>query len=165
MSTINPRVLCLSAVFLAIICVATMAVQIPIPLGYAHLGDCMVLLAATCLDTKYAVLSAATGSMLADFITGFVIWCAPTFVIKGSMVLLFIYIFRKTDSLIAASSLALLLMVGGYTIVGGMLYGGILIGLASSPGLLLKAALNMILFLFLAKYLVPTIKKLNSHNL
>ena len=30
--------MCITAVFMALTCVATMVVQIPIPLGYAHLG-------------------------------------------------------------------------------------------------------------------------------
>ena len=147
---------------MVIICVATMAVQIPIPLGYAHLGDCMVLLAAVFLDSKYAVIAAAVGSMLADFVTGFVVWCAPTFIIKGMMVVIYVHVVRKTDSIAAASCMALLFMVAGYTITGGLLYGGLLVGLASAPGLLLKAALNMVLFLFLAKYLTPIVKKIGG---
>ena len=160
----NARTICLSAVFMAIICVATMAVQIPIPLGYAHLGDCMVLLAAVFLDSKYAVIAAAVGSMLADFVTGFLIWCVPTFIIKGAMVLIYVCTFRRTGNIITSSALALLFMVAGYTVTGGMLYGGLLVGLASAPGLLLKAALNMVLFLFLAKYLAPIVRKIDGRR-
>lgn len=155
----NTRTLCLTAVFMAIICVATMSVQIPIPLGYAHLGDCMVLLSALCLDTRQAVLASALGSMLADFITGFVIWCAPTFIIKGCMVLILAYVRQRTGRLLPGAVLALLFMTAGYTLTGALLYGGLAVGLASTPGLLLKSALNLALFLFLAKYLAPFIKK------
>lgn len=38
--------MCITAVFMALTCVATMVVQIPIPLGYAHLGDSVILICA-----------------------------------------------------------------------------------------------------------------------
>ena len=40
----SARFLCMTAVMAALICVMTMVVQIPIPLGYAHLGDAFILL-------------------------------------------------------------------------------------------------------------------------
>lgn len=38
--------MCMTAVFMALTCMATAFIQIPIPLGYAHLGDCIILIAA-----------------------------------------------------------------------------------------------------------------------
>ena len=43
---INVAQMCVTAVLMALTCVATMVVQIPIPLGYAHLGDSVILISA-----------------------------------------------------------------------------------------------------------------------
>ncbi|MDD3165282.1 MAG: ECF transporter S component, partial [Oscillospiraceae bacterium] len=40
------KTLCAAAVAGALVCLATMVIQIPIPLGYAHLGDCLILVSA-----------------------------------------------------------------------------------------------------------------------
>ncbi|MCR5176477.1 MAG: ECF transporter S component [Anaerovibrio sp.] len=151
-------VLCLSAIFMAIICVATMIIQIPIPLGYAHLGDCVILLSAMCLDTSHAVLVSAVGSMLADFFTGFAIWCIPTLVIKGIMALIAAYMFTH-DKIITGGIAALVFMTFGYTAAGALLYDSLEAGLASTPGLLLKSALNLVIFIFLSKH-IPAFLKL-----
>jgi len=37
---------CMTAVCMALTCIATMLIQIPIPLGYAHLGDSVILITA-----------------------------------------------------------------------------------------------------------------------
>ena len=63
--------LCLTAVFMALICVATMVIQIPIPLGYAHLGDCMILLATYLLGPVAGMLASGIGSAMADILTGY----------------------------------------------------------------------------------------------
>ncbi len=46
--------MCITAVFMALTCVATMVVQIPIPLGYAHLGDSVILICAFSSDQLLA---------------------------------------------------------------------------------------------------------------
>ena len=63
-----------TALFAALICLATMLVQIPIPAtgGYANLGDGVLLIASAVLPLPHAVLAAGVGSMLADLLTGYV---------------------------------------------------------------------------------------------
>lgn len=58
----------LTALFAALICVATMLVQIPIPAtgGYANLGDGVILICAFLMHPLYAVIAAGLGSFLAD---------------------------------------------------------------------------------------------------
>ena len=36
--------LAINALAIALVCVSTMVIQIPIPLGYMHLGNCCILL-------------------------------------------------------------------------------------------------------------------------
>ena len=51
------------------------------------------------------------------------------------------------------SVLSLLFMVAGYTIFGCIIAGNVAAGLASAPGLLLKAAVNFVVYLVLTKAL------------
>ena len=46
--------ICVTAMFAALICVATMLIQIPSPLnGYVNFGDCFILIAAWVLGPVY----------------------------------------------------------------------------------------------------------------
>lgn len=75
-----------TALFIAIICVATIVVQIPSPLtGYFNLGDCFVLIAAWFLGPCYGSIAAGIGSALADIILGYTMYAPGTFVIKALM--------------------------------------------------------------------------------
>ena len=66
--------LIMAAMFGAIICVVTMVVKIPLPLGgYVHLGDAFIILAGLYLGWVYGGTAAGIGSMLADVFTGYVI--------------------------------------------------------------------------------------------
>ncbi|MEI3175535.1 MAG: ECF transporter S component [Lachnospiraceae bacterium] len=58
--------ICMTALATALVCVATMVVQIPIPLGYAHLGDSCILLAAYLFGWKIGLFAGGVGSALAD---------------------------------------------------------------------------------------------------
>ena len=59
--------LIIAAMFGAIICVVTMVVKIPLPLGgYVHLGDAFIILAGLYLGWVYGGAAAGIGSMLAD---------------------------------------------------------------------------------------------------
>ena len=77
-SLFTTKNLCLTALFTAIVCIATFIIQIPIPLGYAHLGDCMILLSTHLLGAVGGMISGGIGSALADIISGFPIWALPT---------------------------------------------------------------------------------------
>ena len=67
--------LVICGMFAAITCVATMVIQIPSPMsGYINLGDCVVLLGAFLLGPVYGAVAGGVGSMLADLISGYVIY-------------------------------------------------------------------------------------------
>lgn len=150
--------LCLTALFTAIVFVMTFVPKIPIPLGYAHLGDAAVLLAVVLLGRKQGAIAGAVGSALADLIGGFAIWIVPTLVIKYIMAWIFgiLYKCQKDRFVINGANLtaiflALVWMAAAYTIFGAVLYDSMEAGLSSTPGLALKALLNAVIFLIFVK--------------
>lgn len=120
-----------TALFAALSAVATLVISIPSPMqGYVHLGDCIVLLCGWTLGPIYGTVAAGVGSALADIIAGYTLYAPITLVIKGSVALLAYYIRRlllkrvgNTVSLIISATLAELLMIGGYYLFEGIVYG------------------------------------------
>ena len=73
----------LTAMFAAMVCVTTICVQIPSPVGgYVNLGDTLVLMSAFLLGPVYGGAAAGIGSALADLITGYAYYAPGTLVIK-----------------------------------------------------------------------------------
>lgn len=120
-----------AAMLAALACVATMIIKIPSPMkGYLNLGDCVVLLAGWVLSPVYGFLAAGIGSALADIFSGYVIYAPATFVIKGLMAIIAYYLFKlisnkigNLPSRIISGVAAELIMVFGYFIFEGFLYG------------------------------------------
>lgn len=120
-----------SALLASLVCVATMIIKIPSPLkGYINLGDCVVLLSGWLLSPVYGFLAAGVGSGLADILSGYAIYAPATFIIKGIMALVSYFVFKVMQKklpalpcLITSGFLAEVLMVGGYFLFEGFLYG------------------------------------------
>lgn len=81
---LNTKTIALSGMMAAIIFIATWVFKVPTGIGYVHLGDGFILIAASVLGWP-AVLAAALGSMLADLLAGYTIYMLPTFIIKGAV--------------------------------------------------------------------------------
>lgn len=80
--------LCIAAMFAALICVATMLIQIPTPVGgYVNFGDCFILVAAWVLGPAYGFAAGGIGSALADLFSGYYQYVPITFVVKGLIAL------------------------------------------------------------------------------
>lgn len=120
-----------TALLAALTCVATMVIKIPSPMkGYLNLGDCVVLTAAWMLSPVYGFLAAGLGSALADLFSGYVVYAPATFLIKGLMALVAWFVYKalcgKTYSSISriiSGVLAEIIMVLGYYIFEGFMYG------------------------------------------
>ena len=150
----------ITALMASMVCVATMIIKIPSPLkGYINLGDCIVLLCGWLLPPGYAFVAAGLGSALADLLSGYVTYAPATFLIKGLMALLVFLCCKlmqkrtgKLPAQIVGAILAEILMIAGYFLFEGILYGfapslvnipangvqgvaGIVIGLALVKGL------------------------------
>ena len=90
------RKLVLAALLAALVCVATMVVQIPSPMqGYVNLGDCFVLLSGWLLGPWYGFAAGGIGSMLADLFLGYAHYAPGTLVIKGLMALVAALMYEK----------------------------------------------------------------------
>lgn len=123
----------LAAMFAALIFIATAFLMIPLPgSGYAHLGDCFILVAALALGPVYGALAAAVGSALADLFLGFGVYAPATFVVKALVALtaaLLYKAFKKARPkggalwVAGAAFVAELVMVLGYFLFESGLYG------------------------------------------
>jgi len=121
----------MASLLAALCCVATMIIKIPSPLkGYLNLGDCVVLLSGWVLSPLYGFLAAGLGSALADVFLGYVTYAPATFIIKGLMALVAYFGFKilqnkigNLPSRIISGIVAELIMVLGYFVFEGFLYG------------------------------------------
>lgn len=146
------RKIVLSALFVAMSCVATMVVQIPSPIGgYVNLGDSIVILAGYMLGSFYGSLSAGIGSMFADIFTGYAYYAPATLIIKGAMAALASILFcplRKRfkkclPALLISGVCAGILMVAGYFLYAALFLGYGLAAFASVPGNISQAAFGV----------------------
>ena len=114
----------MAALMAALACVATMIIKIPSPLkGYLNLGDCIVLTAGWLLSPTYGFLAAGLGSAMADVFSGYVTY-AP------AMALIAFYGFKLLNkkignlpSRIISGIVAEIVMILGYFVFEGFLYG------------------------------------------
>lgn len=121
----------IASMLAALCCVATMIIKIPSPLkGYINLGDCIVLIAGWLLSPAYGFASAGIGSALADIFSGYAMYAPATFVIKGLMAIIACLSFKgihkkfgDTVSRVISALLAEFVMVAGYFIFEGFIYG------------------------------------------
>ena len=148
MIELRTKQLTLTAIMSAVVFVATFVPKIPIPLGYAHLGDAAIFLAVTFGGRRVGILSGVIGSALADFLSGFPIWIVPTIFIKAAMAETFWRLRGK--NFLLALIISSLIMTAGYTLTGAILYDSLSAGLASTPGLLLKSAVNIFVAIILS---------------
>jgi uncharacterized membrane protein len=125
----------LASLFAAMVTVGTLVIQVPTPTkGYIHIGDTLVYLSGILLGNVFGFLAAALGSFLADFISGYLIYAVPTFMIKGldalAVGLIYRTLSKNTDKMsikivhfAVAISVGTIIMVGGYYIFESALYG------------------------------------------
>lgn len=117
----------------ALVCVATMIIQVPIPAtkGFLNLGDSLVMVLAVVFGPKFGFIVGAVGSALADLLSGYAYWAPWTFIIKGLegfIVGVIAYkAFEKRDVLNFRTTLGILLgsltMAFGYLFAGAVMYG------------------------------------------
>lgn len=127
----NTQKIVIAAMLAALTCIATMIIKIPSPLkGYLNLGDCVVLLSGWLLSPLYGFLAAGLGSGLADLISGYGVYVPATFIIKGVMAIAAYFGFRflqnkvtNISARIVSGIVAELIMVFGYYVFEGFLYG------------------------------------------
>ena len=143
------RKLVLAALLAALVCVATMVVQIPSPMqGYVNLGDCFVLLSGWLLGPWYGFAAGGIGSMLADLFLGYAHYAPGTLVIKGLVALLAALLYEKLGrspaARIASGVVGEIVMVLGYFGYASMLLGKGLAAAASIPCNIFQGAVSLV---------------------
>ena len=155
---ITTQEICMTAVLMALVCIATLFFKVPIPLGYAHLGNGIIFLGAFLMPVPEAAIVAGVGSAMADLLGGYTEWIIPTLLIKCIMGGVMSYIVRMGGKQIKVinvrtfigAALGCVIMVLGYFVAGSIIYGNVVTGAAQIPGLASEGAVGIILFYVLA---------------
>ena len=140
-----------TALFAALVCVATFIIKIPSPAtgGYTHLGDGFIFVAVI-LGKKNGARAGAMGAALADIIGGYSFYALPTFIIKGIMALIMGAMIEKLPSSvkyrwIVGAIMGSIWQVLGYYVVGSMFVGSFITTISEIPGNVIQSASGIIL--------------------
>lgn len=160
----------LTAMMICLIMVSILFIRIPIPFtqGYVHLGDAMIILSVLMLGWKKGAIAAALGGMLGDLMGGFAMWAPWTFAIKGIMALVLGLVLTlvmkkpgisKTGLLVGevvGTAVAGVVMVAGYYMAEGIMYGNWTVPLLGVPWNIGQAAAGMVIAIALSELLCKT---------
>ena len=138
------------ALGIAIIAVATLVLQVPVPLGYVNLGEVFILLLGFLFGPLEAGICAGIGAMFGDFFTGYVYWMPITFLTKGLegalCGMLLVRVKKKElyrSPYVWLSGIVLILMLNlGYVIGGAILYSSLAVSLTQVPSLVVQGAVG-----------------------
>ena len=147
--------LCLNGLFIAIVCLCTMIIRIPVPAtnGYIHIGDSVIIIIAVFFGKKYGAIAGGAGSALADLFSGYPHWIIFTLVIK---VIMGFFIGSLSDRSksgvlsfknIAAPVVGIIWMVIGYILGGTVLEGSFLVSLSSVPSNIIQGVGGLIIYI------------------
>ena len=149
----------MASMLAALICIATMVIQIPIPFGYLNLGDAFVLVAAFVLPCNMAILASAIGAGLADILLGYAVYAPATVIIKGLMAFAAFRIYKGSAKTgIIAGVCAEIIMVLGYFLYEGTFLYGFASSLASVPLNALQGLCGVVVSLAVMKIIKNKIK-------
>lgn len=169
----NTLIFVTTAMMTAMVMIATTFFKIPNAMGYIHLGDGFVLLAAIILPKKYACFAGGVGAGLADIYGGYAVWAPWTLVIKIVMVLIvqlfFDFLTKRASNgkhiakiagipfaELFAYVLAVLWTVSGYYIAQGFISGNWAAPIADVPGNVLQAAVGSVIAILVSVTLGKT---------
>lgn len=169
----NTLIFVTTAMMTAMVMIATTFFKIPNAMGYIHLGDGFVLLAAIILPKKYACFAGGVGAGLADIYGGYAVWAPWTLVIKIVMVLIvqlfFDFLMKRASNgrhiakiagipfaELLAYVLAVLWTVSGYYVAQGFISGNWAAPIADVPGNVLQAAVGSVIAILVSVTLGKT---------
>ncbi len=150
-SQITLRRLIFAALFASIIFVSTSYIKVPLPvMGYVHLGDGVIFLAATLLPLPYAIGAAAIGASLADLMAGYTQYILATLILKALTAAVFSSRKGKSITLrnITALVPAVIINVGGYYLFEAILYQNFIAPLANIPFNAVQTLCGAVIFVF-----------------
>jgi uncharacterized repeat protein (TIGR04002 family) len=155
------KLITLSAMIAALTFAATFLIKIPLVVGYVHIGDGLVFLAAALLPAPYAVVATAIGVSLADLCSGYVIYIPITALIRILTVLAFS---RKKSPLSVRNIIGLIISilicaVGYWGFEAIFIYKSAIAALAGVPFNLAQSAVGAIIYLVVSKTAGKWLKK------
>ena len=169
----NTLIFVTTAMMTAMVMIATTFFKVPNAMGYIHLGDGFVLLAAIILPKKYACFAGGVGAGLADIYGGYAVWAPWTLVIKIVMVLIvqlfFDFLTKRASNgkhiakiagipfaELFAYVLAVLWTVSGYYVAQGFISGNWVAPIADVPGNVLQASVGAVITILVSVALGKT---------
>ncbi len=159
MNTGTTKKLVVNALFIALTFVATMFINIRLPLmgngGLIHLGNVPLFLAAIIFGKKTGALAGAFGMGFFDLISGWTAWAPFTFVIVGAMGYVTGLISEKLkERPVIGNSVAMLtaliIKIVGYYFAEVILYQNWIIPFGSIPGNVMQVVVAAIIVLPIA---------------
>jgi uncharacterized membrane protein len=141
--TTNTKALVINALFIALTLVATMFINIKLPImgngGLIHLGNVPLFIAALVYGKKTGAIAGAFGMGFFDLISGWALWAPFTFIIVGVMGFLAGLISEKVPGKrvlvnTLAVAVALIIKIVGYYFAEVILYGNWIQPIGSIPG-------------------------------
>ncbi|UYZ22303.1 ECF transporter S component [Mesobacillus jeotgali] len=148
--TTKTKVLVINALFIALTVVATMFINIRLPImgngGLIHMGNIPLFIAAFVYGRKTGAIAGAFGMGLFDIISGWALWAPFTFVIVGAMGYVAGLIAEKMPGKkVLVYSLAvvaaLVIKIVGYYFTEVVLYGNWIQPFGSIPGNIMQVVL------------------------
>lgn len=164
------RLLTLTGMLTALTTVATIFIQIPsvATKGYINLGDTIVNISAWIIGGLYGGFAGGVGSALADIITGYVVYAPATLIIKFLMAFCCFNVynvcskkFSSITSRIISVIVSELIMITGYSIFAGFMYGSLQSALLSVPDNIAQGVMGAVFSVVLYECIlkrVPAIK-------
>lgn len=153
------KLIVLNGLMVAFVCVATMVIQIPVPMtqGYVNIGDSIIFVTSIVFGPIPGMIAGGIGSALADILTGYSYWALFTLIIKGFEGYIVGIIVRKNTNLIKnilATLSGIIVMVCGYLIAGAFLQGSFIVSLSSVPSNIIQGIISMVIGIPLSLYLL-----------
>lgn len=158
------RKITIYALSIALVFIATVALNIQMGTSLTNLGDAFIFLVASLFGPIAGLLSGSIGSSLADIALGWGHTALYTFIIKGIeglVVGLLSNIIRKKEFklsyniyLFLFSIFGCLIMIGGYFLAEAFMYGSMEVALVSIYTNILQALLSIVVFLIVYNLLV-----------
>lgn len=152
------RNLVLNGLMIALVCIATMIIQIPTPgtNGFVNIGDSVIFITSILFGPVPGMLAGGIGSALADVLSGYSHWALFTLIIKGAEGYIVGYIVKNNSSIIKsiiASTIGAIVMVFGYFIAGAILKGSFLVSAGSIPSNMVQGGFSIVIGVLLSNSL------------
>ena len=139
--------------FCAMIFVLTRFVQVPVAMGYVHLGDALIYICAGFLGNPWAIIAGSVGEALADVSSGYIIYAPTTFIAKALMAFVFAMASKNSAKILTKKTAFATIPCGIITVVAYFIT-DLIIGegyaLTNIPGNLIQGVASGVIFIILA---------------